>query len=127
MIKLYHYSDRDFKGYIKPDFFGENNYSGNSKKLSGIKRAYFYLDRNGKEYYFNGVKYCYITEVSKNKLYDITQDKKGILKNLRSSQDIFEQVKKKGYIGLIGSNGIACAVLFKAVKIKYRKTLTKGI
>jgi len=126
LIKLYHYSNKDFKGYIKPSFFGLNGYSKNSQRLSQIDRAYFYLNNKDKEYYFNGSRYLYIAEVSKNKLYDITQDKKGIVKNLKSSQDIFNQVKKKGYIGIIGSNGFKCVVLFKAVKIKYRQTLTEA-
>lgn len=126
MLKIYHYSDKDFKGFIKPKFFGSNGYSKNSQKQSNIDRAYFYLSQAEREYYFNGYKYLYIAEVSKNKLYDINKDKKGIVKNLRSSQDIFDQVKKKGYIGLIGSNGLACAVLFKAIKIKNRQTLTEA-
>ncbi len=44
MIKLYHYSNNDFKGYIKPSFFGLNSYTNNSKKISGFKRIFFLFD-----------------------------------------------------------------------------------
>ena len=125
MIRLYHYSNKDFKGSIKPCFFGENKFSGNSRRLSEVKRAYFYLEPSNKEYYFNGSKYLYIAEVSENRLYNLNIDKKGIVKRLKNTQDIYSEVKKRGYIGLIGSNGLPCVVLFKAIKIKQRKTLTE--
>ena len=51
-IKLYHFSNADFSGYIKPDYFGSNNYSNASARLSNIKRSYFYLDKNKIEYFF---------------------------------------------------------------------------
>jgi len=72
---------------------------------------------------FNGAKYCYIAEVKTRRLYDINKD---ILKLTGSGKDIFAEVKKRGYIGLIGSNGFSCVVLFKSIKIKGRKDLTKG-
>ena len=124
-ITLYHYSNLNFKGYIKPDFFGLNFYSGYSKKLSGIKRSYFYLNKYNQEYYFNGAKYCYIAGINRKKLYNLIDDKKNIVKNLKSGQDIYKEVKKIGYSGLIGSNGLSCIVLFYPVKIKERNTLTK--
>jgi len=122
---LYHYSNIDIKGYIKPDYFGLNSFSNNSKRLSAIKRSYFYIEPDKKEYYFNGVKYLYIIEVNKKKLYNLNEDKLNIVKNSKNSQDIHREVKRKGFFGLIGSNGLPCAVLFKVIKIKDRKTLTK--
>jgi hypothetical protein len=122
MIKLYHYSQADIKGYIKPDFFGLNTYSHYSKELSGIKRSYFYLDQNNREYYFNGVKYRYIVKVNKNKLYNLNKDPLKIESN-KKIKDTFAYIKKLGYNGLIGSNGYFCVVLFKKVKIYQREKL----
>lgn len=121
---IYHYSDKDFEGLIKPSFFGSNSYSQNSRRLSEIKRSYFYINKDDKEYYFNGCKFLYVIQVNKKSLYNLTEDKKGIVKNLRNTQDIYAEVKKRGYTGLIGSNGYKCIVLFKSIKIKDRKTLT---
>jgi len=114
-IKLYHYSNSNFKGYVKPSFFGLNSYSYNSVKLSGVKRSYFYLEPKIKEYYLQGSKFLYITEIDKNKLYNLDSNK--II-----SDDIYTEAKKQGYIGIYNKEQV---VLFKAVKIKAKITLTK--
>ena len=123
MIKLYHYSNADFNGYIKPKFFGNNSYSYNSARLSGIKRSYFYIEANKKESYFNGSKFLYIAKIKENQLYNLNTDIKEIVKRLKNTQDIYTEVKKKGYIGLIGNNGLPCVVLFKAVRISQKARL----
>ncbi len=122
MIKLYHYSNKDFKGYIRPDYFGENNYSRNSEDISGVKRSYFYLDRESREFYFSGVKFRYIVKINKKRLYNLNKDKLGLAGRVK---DIFRAVKSRGYIGLIGSNGYSCGVLFYPAKIKGKEILTK--
>jgi hypothetical protein len=123
-IKLYHYSNTDFKGYIDLKFFGANSYSNNSERLSGVKRSYFYLDRKSREIYLKGARYCYIAEIEPSRLYNLNTDSKGIVKRLKNSQDIHEVIKRRGYLGLIGSNGFPCVVLFKRIKINKRMTLT---
>jgi hypothetical protein len=120
---LYHYSSADFKGYISPKFFGVNNYSKNSERISGLKRVYFYLDKNGKEYYFNGSQFIYIAEIKKELLYDLNKDPLKISDNKRI-KDIFYYIKRKGFKGLIGSNGHKVGVLFYSVKIKNKIRLT---
>ena len=75
-IKLYHYSNNDIQGKIKPSLFGNNYYTNNDKKTSNIKRAFYYLDNSQIEYRFKNCKYRYITEIDKNYLYDLRQDKK---------------------------------------------------
>ena len=124
---IYHYSDKNFSGYVNPDFFGSNSYSNNSARLSGIKRSYFYANKDNKEYYFNGCQFLYIAEVNKERLYNLNEDKESIVKNLRNTQDIYTEVKKRGYIGLIGDNGYPCAVLFKTVRIHKKEVLQKAL
>lgn len=123
-LKLYHYSNRDFKGYIKPSFFGFNNHSGNSERISQVKRSFFYLKANQKEYYFNGIKFLYIAEIIKNKLYNIDKDPKKILNKLNCRSDIYQAIKKKGYLGIIGNNGYNIACLFNPIKIKAKEVLS---
>jgi hypothetical protein len=125
MINIYHYSDRYFSGYIKPDFFGLNSYTDNSKKLSGVKRSFFYIDKKSREYYLAGCKYCYISKVDKNKIYNLDIDNLGIVKNLKLHKDIHIEIKRRGYIGISGNNGFNCIILFKAIKINKRLNLTK--
>jgi len=124
MVKIYHYSNSDFKGYIDPGFFGANSYTRNSGRISGVKRLYFYLDKNSKEYYFNGCRFLYIASIDKNKLYDI--DKDNLKLAGRNIGDIFVYIKQLGYKGLIGSNGYKAGIIFYPIKIKQRKDLTKA-
>jgi len=125
-MRLYHYSNKNFNGYIKPSFFGLNSYSNNSERVSGVKRSYFYLKPGSKEYYFNGARFLYIAELKETRLYNLNKDILNIVKNLKNSQDIHTEVKKRGYRGLIGSNGYKCGVLFYPIKIKDRKDLARG-
>jgi len=123
MLKLYHYSQNDFKGYIKPDFFGANTYSQNSNKLSGVKRSYFYIGK-GKEYFLNGAKYCYIAEIEPSKIYNLDIDSKN-LKEKYTFTEILLYVKKLGYFGISGNNGFNIVCLFKAIKYRDKIALTR--
>ena len=126
MIKLYHYSNSDFKGYIKPSFFGLNNYTSASKNLSEYKRIYFYADDKSKEYFFNGSKFLYIAEVRQNKVYDLKIDVLKCIGNFDSISEFISYISSKGFSGFKDFNGrqdVIC--LFKSVKINKRLTLTK--
>ena len=127
MIKIYHYSNKDFRGYIKPDFFSSNSYSGNSQRISGVKRSYFYLEAIPFERQLEGKKYLYIAQVNKNKIYDIVKDNLRLLNKSKTATILFNKLIKLGYIGILGHTTYKFEVisLFKAIKIKGRKTLTK--
>jgi hypothetical protein len=122
-IKLKHYSNGDFKGYIKPDFFGLNSYTSNSARDSSIKRSFFYIGK-GREYYLNGARFLYIAEIEKSKIYDLIKDDKGFL-NKYTFNETLQRVKFLGYYGVSGNNGYAVVCLFKAIKYIDKKTLTK--
>ena len=126
-IKLYHYSNNRIKNFIKPEFFGKNFYSGYSQKLSQFKRSYFY-DKPEPEYLLQGCEFLYITEVKQNRIYDIIKDKLDLQNKFNSLNDILLAIKKKGYIGFLGSvsNKYNVICLFRQIKIKARQTLTKG-
>lgn len=120
MIKLYHYSNKDFKGYINPSYFGINNYTNNSAKISNVKRCYFYINKKEKEFFFYGTEFCYIAEIKEEVLYNLNEDSLNIVKNLKYDEDIHIELIRRGFKGLIGDNGFKCAVLFYPVKIKER-------
>jgi hypothetical protein len=126
MIKLYHYSNKDFKGYIKPSFFGLNNYTSASKELSGYKRIYFYADDKSREYFFNGSKFLYIAEIKQNKVYDLKIDVLNCIGNFDSISEFISYISSKGFKGFKDFNGkqdVIC--LFKAIKIIDKITLTR--
>jgi hypothetical protein len=114
MLKIYHYSNVNFKGYIKPSYFGLNKYTHNSQVLSNIKRIYFYSTPGIKEVHLQYSKYLYIAKINKEKLYNIDSNK--II-----SSDIYKAVKEAGYIGLYNSEQV---VLFYKVKILKKIDLT---
>ena len=119
-LKLYHYTNADIKGYIKPDFFGLNTYTKNSASLSDVKRSYFYIGK-GKEYFLNGVTYRYTAIVEAGKIYDIDKDIKGFKnKNLK---DILLYIKNLGYYGIRGNNGFDVVCLFKRIKYIDKKEI----
>ena len=106
MIKLYHYSQADFKDKIKVKFYGLNYYTTNDKNLTDIKRAFYYT-KPEPEALLLGSKYLYITDYPKFRLYDITKDLKGYLKDKTISKAL-SQIKQKynGVIYRIGKNEI---------------------
>jgi len=129
MIKLilYHYSNTDIKGYIKPDFYGINNYTVFSVYKSAIKRSYFYLEDKPQEKIFITSKFLYTAEVLQDKIYNIIEDKLNLQEKLNTFTDILQEVKKRGYIGILGNvNGKYNIIsLFKPIKIKSKINLTK--
>jgi len=112
-IRLYHYSNVDFKGKIEPRFFGVNHYTKNSVKEAVINRSFFYIGR-GKEAFLQGCKFCYIAEIEKSKIYDLVEDKKG-LKDKFCFNDLLIYVKNLGYYGISGNNGFKVICLFKGI------------
>jgi hypothetical protein len=118
MIKIYHYSDQDFKGYIKPSFFGLNSFTNNSAKISSIKRSFFYLQDKKSEYYFGGAKFLYISEVKKSDIYDYTKDILKLKEKNLQYTDILRLIKKLKFKGIKGNNGFDIVCLFDNVKIK---------
>ncbi len=125
MIKLYHYSNNDFKGYIKPSFFGLNSYTNNSKKISGFKRIFFYLTDNPQEYIFKGSKYLYTALIDKDKIYDIIEDKLKLQDVCLNFTDILTKVKLLGYKGILGTVNSKYNIisLFYDIKIIEKITL----
>jgi len=125
MIKLYHYSNTDFKGYIEPSFFGTNYYTNNDKNISGLARAFYYT-KPKPEFLLNNSKYIYIIGIEQGRLYDITKDKARYID--KAGRDIDRALKdiKRHYRGVIYSlSNYKVICLFYSSKIKQRKVLTK--
>lgn len=127
-VKLYHYSDKDIQGKIKPAFFGDNTYTGNDKKASQVKRAFCYLGRHKIEYSLNYSKYLYITEINSDKLYYLDIDKARLKDRFKIKGvdfiDITKLLKhiKKRYTGAVYTGNIA--IIFK--DLKYNKKIIRG-
>lgn len=118
MLKLYHYSHKDIPDKIKVKHFGNNAFTSYSQELCSLKRSYFYLDDNKKEYIFKGSQFKYIVKINKKSLYDLRKDKLNLKKRFCDCYFyLLIHLKKIGYKGIIGFNGFDVAQLFYDVKI----------
>ena len=117
-IKLYHYTNADIKDKIKIKYFGLNTYTSHSQ--SKINRIYVYLNDNTREHFLYGLKYKYIIEIDKNKLYNLEADILKLKNKYSNIDNLFIAIKNRGYLGIIGNNGLDIAILFNDVKFKYK-------
>jgi predicted nucleic acid-binding Zn finger protein len=115
MLKLYHFSNSDFKRYIKTSFLGKNDYSKQSVRESDINRSFFYLGK-GREYFLQGARFCYTAIIEQSKIYDLIKDKKNLKTICLNFSDILKNVKNLGYYGIKGNNGFNVVELFKPIK-----------
>jgi hypothetical protein len=97
-IKLYHYSNIDIRDYIKPDFYGLNYFTSNDKAITNVKRAFYYT-KPEPEHLLRGSKFLYTILYSKFRLYDISADLKGYLKDKTISEALHKI--KQDYNGII--------------------------
>ena len=121
-IKLYHYSNQDFKGKIEPGYFGKNHYTKESIRESNLARSFFYIGK-GKENFLAGAKYVYIAEIEPGKIYDFEKDPKNLKDSGKNFNEILVYVKKLGYFGISGNNGFKVVCLFRDIKYIDKKIL----
>ena len=83
-------------------------------------------ETKSREYIFNGSRFVYIAKINEKNLYNIIKDPLHLedfcYNNLK---DIYKEVKKRGYRGIKGNNGVDCIWLFYPVKVIDKITLTK--
>jgi hypothetical protein len=114
-MKIYHYSNQDFKGYIDPGYFGRNGYTRESTRESDLSRSFYYIGR-GREVFLSGARFCYIAEIEPGRIYDLEKDPANLKANL-DFNGILHRVKFLGFWGISGNNGFKVVCLFR--KIKY--------
>lgn len=115
---LYHYSDKNITGKLSKAFFGDNSYSQNSQETSNFKRIYFYTVKVPGETRFKYCKYLYIAEVNDKDIYDLTEDKKGVLKTIKNIAEVFPRLKKQGYKCLKFNLGYEVVNIWEDINIK---------
>jgi hypothetical protein len=97
-LKLYHYTDQNIKDKLKVSYYGKNYFTSNDVKITAIKRLFFYAVPCP-EYLLDSSEYCYIVNYPINRIYDLTIDREGFLKN-NSIDGALRQIKYLGYSGI---------------------------
>jgi hypothetical protein len=124
-IKLYHFSNSDFKNKISVNFYGQNYFTSNDFKITEVKRAFYYLEPRELEHRFIGCRYLYITEILKSRVYDLRADLRGYKLRYNTITRLLRAIKQN-YNGVIyEAGGVVIVNLFYDVKIKDKVTLTK--
>jgi len=120
-IKLYHYSNKDIKDKLKVKFYGYNYFTSNDKNITNVKRIFFYI-KPEPEALLKGNKFCYSLDYPIFRIYDITKDLRGYLKN-NSIDKALRKIKQKynGIIYQIGNYNIVN--LFYDVKFTNKERL----
>jgi hypothetical protein len=112
---LYHFTDKKIN-CIDPKYFGKNSYTRNDQNISSVKRSFFYDKPKAQEFSLQGALYCYKIKIDKNKIYNLTKDKKNILKKCNYNIDQALKNIKKSYNGVYYNNGFKCYILFNKIK-----------
>lgn len=112
---LYHYSNKKLKD-ISPRYFGKNYYTSNDKNISNVKRVFFY-DKKQPEYLLSDNLYVHYVKINKKNIYDITKDKKKILKKYNNDIDkVLKYFKSKNTI-VKYNNGLNIYNSFQSLKV----------
>lgn len=111
---LYHYSNKKLKS-INPKYFGKNCYTSNDKNISNVKRTFFY-DKKNPEFLLNDCLYIHHVKISKKNIYDITKDKKKILKKYNNDIDKALRYFKSKKLIVTYNNGLQVYNSFQSLK-----------
>lgn len=113
-IKLYHFSNKNNLKSISPAFFGQNSYTRNDSNISNVKRFFCYDTENPAEYNFKN-SFRYTLEIDKNLLYDLREDRQGLISRFKDIHDLLVYLSKN-YLGAVYDVGFNCYIIFKEIK-----------
>lgn len=120
-MKLYHFTDNKIKDKIKPSYFGENRYTLRDIQSSKVKRSFFFTVQTPQEFRFKNCKYQYTAYINDNKIYNLIQDNKKLIKRGKSIHYILQKIKKLGYSGALYNISYNVVILFNDIDISKTK------
>ena len=130
MNTLYHFSNENYTDFLTTDNFGIHNYTNNDKKLSGIKRIFFYTDSTASEARFKRSQYCYTVKIDNKYIYDLQADNNCYIKQAKiihtdaiDFDRLFDIIKANGYKGVSYTLGYNVVCLFENIAIYKKETL----
>ena len=123
-MRLYHYSDINIEDKLKVDYFGFNYYTFNDKKISDIKRLFFFINEDIPEFRFKHSRYKYIAEIEENLLYNLIIDNQGLISRFKSIAELLYYLSQryKGCIYNLGRYNVV--ILFEDISFIDKIKLT---
>jgi len=95
---IYHPSNKKFT-IVKTKYFGQNYYTKNDVKASGVKRTFWYLKYPIPEDRFINSQFIYVAKVRKKRIYDLRKDKKYLIEKYQTIDKLLRYLKKH-YLGI---------------------------
>jgi len=122
-MRLYHFTDTLIKDKISPNHFGTNCYTNRDKNISSIARAFFFTDSRAPEYRFTNCKYRYIVNIDDKSIYNLAEDRLGLIKKYKDIHRLLHQIKSLGYRGALYNVGYNIVIVFYSIKIDKSEVL----
>ena len=114
-MRLYHFSDTDFK-ILKPDFFGKNSFSKNESKFS-LPRFFCYDTARPQEYIFKASNFRYTIRIKDKYIYNLDNDVLGLKARFNYDIDKILAFVSKRYHAIEYTTSFKTFAIFKAYKI----------
>ena len=100
---------------LNPAYFGKNYLTNNDKKISTVKRLFFYVGNSEQEKLIEVRKYLHITTIDSSKLYNLTENKDNL--QLSNIDKVLRKLKRK-YLGIVYTvNGLQIANIFQPIRV----------
>ena len=121
-LNLFHYTNFNLPTLIlDPLKFANNSFTKRDKALSGVPRAFFYLDPREKESFFQSPT-LYTTCVPRSSIYNIALDPVGIKAKVFEKRPDFDvllkEIVKAGYKGAYYNPGFKVVCWFEPIEVR---------
>lgn len=125
-VALHHYTSNKGDSFVvDPANFAKNHYTQSEKKASPYPRSFFYVDPADREHYFSDETPHYIAHHRASKIYDVHEDKDGIMQEVGlpfNPSKMLRLVKEAGYDGVFYEGSFPTVSLVNPVTVHRLKT-----
>jgi len=123
-MKLYHFSNNDFK-VLKPDFFGQNSYTQNDARYS-LPRVFCYDTAKPAEYTFKTSNFRYVIRIKDKLIYNLDNDALGLKARFSFNIDKILAFVAKRYHAIEYTTSFKTYAIFKECRIFTKEAFVIG-
>ena len=123
-MRLYHFSDTDFK-ILKPDFLGKNSFSKNESKFS-LPRFFCYDTARPQEYIFKASNFRYTIIIKDKNIYNLDADILELKKRFSFDIDKILSFVSKRYHAIEYTTSFKTFAVFRPYRIFTKEVFVIG-